>query len=383
MVQVTRRTKHAAPGPYLGFGLQTVRLCYHLITAPGDASVSVEYEDDVSVHYADGSVLLEQTKSALNSEPLANQAVDLWKTLANWTTWDPHPPTRATAIDYHLYVTPVKSGELVVRMSKAATTDTAKEILKEIAGLRTSSTKPPVWQQHLRLFLSAPPKTQEYLVSHFSVTSADADPLTPIRERLAPFVGSDLLEEVCRQIIGYAKTESDTLLRRGLPGTVKVESFRHYLQGFLRKLQSPALFSIAPKPTPLAIQHELQEAPVFVRQLGLIQASDQQLLASVSDYLQTIADKVLWAADGKIFPETLERWEQDLLGLHQSVQTDVTLSHPQLEAQDAGKLVYVRCRQLQASIDTHVATPWFIHGSLHELANDRRLGWHPDYIELL
>jgi hypothetical protein len=54
-LNATKRAKLAAPVPYLGFRLHTVRPCYHLVTAPVDATVSVEYGDDVPVRYADCS----------------------------------------------------------------------------------------------------------------------------------------------------------------------------------------------------------------------------------------------------------------------------------------------------------------------------------------
>ena len=73
-----------APGQYLGFAIQPVRLCYHLLTCPAKAKVSLEYLDDVAIHYCDGSVLLEQAKSALSQNPLSDWAIDFWKCLANW-----------------------------------------------------------------------------------------------------------------------------------------------------------------------------------------------------------------------------------------------------------------------------------------------------------
>ena len=60
-----KAVKHAAPGPYLGFALQPVRLCYHLLTCPKGAHVSLEYLDDVAIHNSDNTFILEQTKSAL------------------------------------------------------------------------------------------------------------------------------------------------------------------------------------------------------------------------------------------------------------------------------------------------------------------------------
>ena len=38
-----KAVKHAAPGPYLGFALQ-VRLCYHLLTCPKGAQVSLGFK---------------------------------------------------------------------------------------------------------------------------------------------------------------------------------------------------------------------------------------------------------------------------------------------------------------------------------------------------
>jgi len=381
-VKAIKGAKHAAPGPYLGFGLQTVRLCYHLLTAPKDSAVSIEHDDDVSVHYADGSILLEQAKSALNSEPLANKAVDLWKTFGNWVNWDPNPKSRSAGVHYCLYVTPRRSGELALRMSGATTDESATDVLKAIAGLRTKVLKAPAWQQHLRIFLTASLETQVYIVSRFSVQNGDDDPLQPIRERLMPFVSPDLLDEVCKQIIGHAKTESDQLLRKRLPGTIRVAAFHQYVQDFLRKLNSPALFSLAAKPTSEDVEKRLREAPLFVLQLDLINATPRQRMESVSDYLQSVADKALWAEAGKIFPETLGRWDQDLLGLHESVRTEVEIERSHLSVESAGMLVYVKCRQMQASLDTYVVTAGFIHGSLHELADKRRLGWHRDYLTL-
>jgi hypothetical protein len=34
--------RHTAPGQYLGYALQPVRLCYHLLSCPSGASVSLE-----------------------------------------------------------------------------------------------------------------------------------------------------------------------------------------------------------------------------------------------------------------------------------------------------------------------------------------------------
>jgi hypothetical protein len=75
---VITSVRHAAPGPYLGFALQPVRLCYHLLTCPPRAKVSLEHLDDIAIHYSDGTVTLEQTKSALKQNPLSDWSEEFW-----------------------------------------------------------------------------------------------------------------------------------------------------------------------------------------------------------------------------------------------------------------------------------------------------------------
>lgn len=111
--------KHAAPGPYLGFALQPVRFCFHLLESPKGAKVSLEHLDDVAVHYADGSLMLEQTKSALKSNPLADWSEGFWKAVANWIdalSADKFP----SGSRFCLYVTPPHQGEFAQAMSDAS-----------------------------------------------------------------------------------------------------------------------------------------------------------------------------------------------------------------------------------------------------------------------
>ena len=125
---MTVLVKHSDPGPYLGFALQPVRLCYHLLNSPLDASVSLEVLDDVAVHYADGKLLLEQCKSALSHNALSDWSEDLWKTLANWLAMLASGKVDAAKTSLQLYVTPRRVGKLSSAMHDAADQQAVHEI---------------------------------------------------------------------------------------------------------------------------------------------------------------------------------------------------------------------------------------------------------------
>src|SRR4051812_32187398 len=100
------KTKNSVPGQYLGYALQPVRLCFHLLDAPHDALVSLEHIDDVAVHYACGAHLLEQSKSALSGNPASDRSVDLWKALANWADLCVAGTVPLTTTTFRYFVTP-------------------------------------------------------------------------------------------------------------------------------------------------------------------------------------------------------------------------------------------------------------------------------------
>lgn len=79
-----RKSPHV-PDQYAGYSLQTTRMTELLLKAPFGSNVSIEVFEDVGVENADGRRLASQNKNVQSSNPLANRAMDFWKTMANWT----------------------------------------------------------------------------------------------------------------------------------------------------------------------------------------------------------------------------------------------------------------------------------------------------------
>jgi hypothetical protein len=47
------------------------------------------------------------------------------------------------------------------------------------------------------------------------------------------------------------------------------------------------------------------------------------------------------------------------------------------------RMTYRECAQVQASLDSRAVPSHFVHGSFNALADDMRVGWHPDYQTLI
>ena len=379
-----RRAKHSAPGQYLGFALQPVRLCLHLLTCPEGAQVSLEYLDDVALHLADGSTLLEQSKSALSQNPVSDWADDFWKCLANWLDIAAANTIEIEKSQFRLYVTPIKHGVRSQELSDATTTDDVEAITSEIRKSLNRQRKVPGCMPYLQKFLDATAEKRVAIVSRFRIVSTDEDPVQPIRELLAPTVQPMLIDHLCQFAIGRAKETADRLIRNGQPAILDGDKFKEEFRSFVQRNNLPGyLTSLAPKPPLEEVESLLAIGPTFIRQLDLVNVSEDERVRAVSDFLRSSADKSSWAEAGLVFQQGLEEWDAELVSRQGLVCGEVSDVHGDKEACVRGRITYRQCAQMQAPLDGRVVPGHFVHGCLNSLADVKRIGWHPDYEKLL
>ncbi|KXB30177.1 hypothetical protein AT959_12485 [Dechloromonas denitrificans] len=223
---MTALVKHSAPGPYLGFSLQPVRLCYHLLSSPSDSSVSLELLDDVAIHYANGNVLLEQCKSALSHNALSDWSEDLWKTIANWLVAVESKKVDGRTTTFRLYVTPPKSGKVSSAIHDATSADAVDLLLRQIEDKLSKKAEPPKCMPHVQRFLDVAAALRNQVICKTSILSSDVDPIQPLRNLLAPTVPGGSIDVICEAAIGMAQARADRLIREGMPALIGVAECR-------------------------------------------------------------------------------------------------------------------------------------------------------------
>lgn len=381
--------RHTAAGPYLGYSLQPVRLCYHLLTCEDGASVSIEHIDDVAIHRADGNVVREQTKSALTQNPLSDWAVDLWKTIHIWMESVKTGETDIATTRFQYYVTPRKIRNIAEKLHNATTAAEVSDIKDEVE--KSLGKKKPACHRYLKTFLDATDILRTSVVSRLSIISSDDDPVQPLREEFRLNLEPDLIDDACRAFIGMAKEEADALIRRREPAVISADAFRRQVRAFLRKINLPAtLTSLVPSPSGNDVRGLLSARPKFVQQLELIEASPEENLRAVSDFLRASADKTYWADKGFILADSLTDLDDDLIKRHDAIAGEIDDLHGDMAPETRGRLTYRRCLQISLPLEGRVVPGHFVPGCLHSLANSSRppdnvppLGWHPDYKSLL
>lgn len=346
--------------------------------------VSMEHAEDVAVHHPTGLVTLEQTKSALTQNPLSNYADDFWKAIAHWLNGDHIAAAQGSSYEYRFYVTPKHQGDWSDALSNATSTEEIKEIVDTIRQAVGALKKPPGCIGHLQRFLDATQEELSELVPNFKVQSTEIDPVEDLRALIKLTVDPMHIDSVCSWAIGTAKTEIEHLIKTGETRWLDADRFKSRFQAFIKSINLPNNWvSFGSSPSDEMVTDLLFDRPNFIRQLELIEVDEDGMIGAISDYLRTSADKTTWSAAGALFQTDIDDWDRDLLKRHSFLNDEINIVHANLPPSSKGKLIYGRCSSLQLPLDGKAVPAHFVHGSFNHLANNLRLGWHPEYQSLL
>jgi hypothetical protein len=378
----TPKPKSNAAGPYLGFGLQTVRLCARLLSEPADAKVFVEHDDDVSVHYADGTRLLEQCKSAQKQNPIADWSRDFWKCLHNWLEESSPVDKSLPMSKYRLYVTPSHAGKFVSKLAAASTESDIAAFVAIVMSEVNAAKKSTETYKFAKRFLEATTAEQVGLGTRFQLICED-DPIESIRKLYHLAVAPSLLDDVCAYAIGEAKQQSDALLRAGKAAEINAGVFQAKIRNFVQRTNLPAFLPFSSVPAAEQVHSTLSGRPIFIQQLELIESDREQQIVAVSDYLRASTDKTIWGAQGTLLPDALDAWDDTLIRRHKAIHQSLSILHGNLQPTALGTAIYAECRKLSVQLEAKTVPDHFTHGCLNDLADRRKLGWHPGHESLL
>ena len=380
-----KAAKGSAPGQYLGYGLQPVRLFYHLLKCEPDSLVGLEYADDVSVHRTNGTVLVEQCKSALSSNPITNWSQELWKTFANWIEnandgfFDPK------TTQFRLYVTPQRIAKFAQRLSDAKSDTDIELILKAVGDGRKKLNKVPACDTFLGKVLATDEQTLLSIIRNFELINEDADPLAPIFDYLDPTVSTLVMKEACRWGIGHAKELVERRIRQGEEPTISAMDFRREFKAFINKYDAAGvLHSLVETPTDEMVDEIVSKAPPFIRQLEIVRANAETKTRAASALLQSSADRTGWADQGLIFEASGVEYDDALKLRHHNMKGEVEITQSSLPDHKRGMLLYhMCCNGVSGKLQGREVPGYFMQGSLNSIADRLEIGWHPDYLGLL
>ena len=388
-VAAPHKRKTQVPGQALGYSLQVTRATARLLCASPGTTISFEVLDDVATTAASAEVTAEQTKSAITHNPLADRAVDFWKTVSDWVD-----AVRDTRLDparthFDLYVSRNVHGPISDRFAATATVqdglaqlDVACDELWGAAPKRVKRNRVAAGlQPFLDNVFGADREVVATIIERFSiirgrgVSAAEIDDLVRTK-----FVSEDKVDIVRDFALGWVKRRIDELIEQGKDASILCDEFHQAMTVFVQKYDHRRiLFSIAN----ITHAEALSELPVrtYVRQLELIDASFDDKIRAATDFLRSSADRAFWGKRGWVVDASFDEFE-DSLKRQWEIKRKTRLLEDAGRAPDVtGQLIYADCSGCRQVIEGLEVPPHFVPGSLHTLADRLDIGWHPEFRE--
>lgn len=381
--------QHSAAGSTIGYLYQTQWPLVELVRRSRDepdCRVALELLDDV-VWFDDAlpQELVQSKHHTSRAGGVGDMAVDLWRTLGVWMdARSPSDPGRPTLT---LVTTSVATPASAAHALRADTYDAevARERLEHAATHSTSATTKTVRERFLGLSgLSRSAFVARIRVLDGAPGIADLD--EELRKELHLVVPRGHEEVFVGLVWDWWLRQAIALLRRSIPS----------VSGDLRAAIDRLRDAFSEDNLPTTIPREAFDhgtipsyaGRVFVRQLDLIYAPHVILQKSIQDYYRAVTQSAAWIENNLVDLPEVAKFKADLRDEWDRVFAWAVSRLPADASDDdkreAGRSILERCLDsTEVAIRPQYREAFFFRGKLHELADERLIGWHPEFEHLL
>ncbi len=364
-----------------------------LARADDDAEVEFEGLDDISRKspHPDGVLELYQTKSALESNPVADRSVAMWKSIANWSDTIAKHGLAAKNLKLVLFVSnPVPAGEWAVMLHDATTDGDADGAIAKMRMALWGDApdfplKPTVaagLAPELERFFNADEVVRRAVVRAFSLEVVKADIYSELAA-VARFIDDRLKTDVIAHACGWTKECVDQRLAAKQPAVIKGIEFRREMVAYIRKFNERAILRSFAPAAPTPEETEQLRLRTFVRQLELISVEYADQLQAISDFHRAAIDRTQLGEAGDVHPTSFNELDDRLSRSWKNISRQKQLEFKDLSDEERGELVYRECIAQEQLVEEQRPPEHFVPGCYHLLADDTKLGWHPQFATLL
>ncbi|MFN7921671.1 MAG: ABC-three component system protein [Bryobacteraceae bacterium] len=375
------------PDQYFGYSLQAIRLLHLLLESGPGVHVSLEVFEDVG-RVGEAGALASQVKSGLVKNPIADRAVDLWKTFANWVVAVKDGDLTPETTIFEIYLAKNHRGAIAESFAAATTINEAEDALDNARAILIGKGR-----RALATGLATPVKRVfeadraviTKIIKNFKICAAMRDPLGDLRPMMAvkwaPEASTDILIQHAH---GWLKEQTDRRLQERKPAIVSSDEFNEEMRRFLPRCDyRHMLVTMAGRPSPDQIQAERIRIPTYVRQLELIQLEDEGTLEAINDYLRAASARTWLSEQGIVHEESFEDFKGALVSFWRNKQRQNNLTHPGHDTIQKGQLLLTDCALHDQRLQGLDIPRFLTCGSFHALADKPEIGWHPDFKNLL
>ncbi|MBL1419294.1 MAG: hypothetical protein COC24_002170 [Alphaproteobacteria bacterium] len=373
-----------APGQMFGYMLQFPRALLRLLQAKKGECVSIEVFSDVAVVDADGNIISEEDKSSLKINPVTNRSENLWKTFANWIDDVNSGKLDINKTKFVLYANREGKAALVDLFSAAKDITAAKaailEAKSELSDLDEGHNAWPYYNKSINenedLF--------EKIIQSFDFELGSSDGFEEIHEELyRKTIHESLHDFLTKSLLGWLFYNVEKKISDGRDAVISQEEFYSNYVAYFERVRARELIDFASKInfSKEDLERNVNESPIYIKQLDAINISSDGLMEAVLDFLSADVNRSKWIEQEIIDLDVASEFENDLSRFWANARDKTNITRREESDENKGKLLLIECQTRKQRIRNMDPPSSTVSGTYHALANEPSLGWHPQWLE--
>lgn len=352
-----------------------------------DFLVSIETLDDVNFETAGGSPtdLLQTKHHRKGSASLTDSSPDLWRTLRIWFEGHASGQIPSTANLYLVTTSAAPDGTAASRL-RAAARDlaAAQHALDATAASSTNQTNMSAYAAYLKA--TSTERTailNKVIIIDSAPTVADLD--GELRQEVYWAAGKEHHAAFLDRLEGWwlrRVLRQLTAAPQDRVGSVELEAQMSDLREQFKQEALPIDEDLLEFTLDDATK-AAHEDSTFVRQLEIIKAGKRRIAAAIRDYYRAYEQRSRWIRDDLVVGMDLSKYEKKLCEewelIFEAMRDDMGDSATEEAQGQAARSVLAWAERTTIPIRPSVTEPFVCRGSLHMLADEARIGWHPEF----
>lgn len=373
-----------APSQLAGYTVQYFRALLRLLQCKPGEAVSIEHVCDVGVKQRNGNLILEEDKSSIASNPLGDLSPNLWKTFRNWILYLKESKTDVARCHFVLYVVaPSGKRSLLEAFSKATIPSAANRAIVKAKDVVSKSASQDI-MDYARIVLEENRTMFRDVICRLDVQSVDSEVMIDeeIRDVFRSWlISENRLDESKNHCLGWLISRIIGEIRQQRTPIIEYDDFRRQNSAFFKEVRSGVLmdFSQDQMPDETMLADEGRSDKVYVRQLQAIDISGKKMLQACSDYYKAEINRQMWIDQEMVSHEAAKDFEGRLCSAYENERDLLELSPTGANDIQKGQLLLNACERRQERLAGMDVVDRFIPGTYHHLADECKLGWHPQW----
>lgn len=390
-----KSSKFSADAPYLGYMYQVKYALYNSLIQIKERMgeefyISIEELDDVTFQQEGKPIDILQTKHHINKKTnLTDRSTELWKSIRIWCEGIDDKSIPINSNFFLITTAKVPDNSTIKYLKPDKNLRNIKKVLKrfnEISSEETNKTNLPGYEAFSDLsenekkeFLnnvivvdSSPSIFDlDKLLIQEIILNANIDDWDPFLRRLEGW----WIRRVCEHILPEKKISISSSEIRGQIASISNQFNEDNLPIDDDEIEEKLSW---------LVDTSGHEDRTFVKQLKFIKVNNGRVFKAIKNYYRAYEQRCIWLNDGFIFPGELKKYEEKLIEeweyIFEQRKDEIGEKASQEEKEKAARAVYSWVEtKASCFIRPECIEPYVIRGTYQKLADELKVGWHPDF----